>query len=74
MYVVILGNLLSESDIRILAVILAEHLKGSGLNLNQGEHIPKEKVVMHLKNISQHKLAEILREDGGKTFKLMVMS
>ena len=65
-----LGNLLSESDIRILAVILTEHLhnlKERGLNLNQGERISKEEVVIQLKNIGQHELAEILRKDRGKT-------
>ena len=72
MYVVIkfLGNLLSESDIRILAVILTEHLdnlKESGLKFNEGERISKEQVVMHLKKIVQDELAEILRKDGGKT-------
>ena len=69
LYIVILGNLLPESDVRILAVILIEHLhslKEYGLNLKQGERITKEEVVMHLRKIDQHELAEILRKDSGK--------
>jgi hypothetical protein len=63
------GNILTESDIRILAVILAEHLrnlKEQGLNLNEGERITKKEVVIHLQNIDQQELAEILSQDSGK--------
>ena len=64
------GNILTESDIRILNLILSEHLTNlekSGLSLEQSKRITKEEVVMHLRKIDQHKLAELLSEDNGKT-------
>ena len=65
------GNVLTESDIRVLALVLSEYLpnlEGSGLNLKQDNiHITKEELVMHLRNIDQHQLAEIFSEDNGKT-------
>ena len=65
-----LGNVLTERDIRILAVVLAKHLPNlqkSGLNLKQGVRITKEEVVIHLRKIDQRELAEILSEDKGNT-------
>ena len=65
-----LGNILTERDIRILAVVLAKHLpylQNSGLNLKQGVRITKEEVVIHLRKIDRRELAEILSEDKGNT-------
>ena len=63
------GNVLSENDVQILNIVLAEHLsklKESGLNLNQDNCITKEEVVIHLKKIDQHESANILNESKGK--------
>ena len=51
------GNILTESDIRVLDLVLTMHLTNlekSGLSLKQGKRITKEEVVMHLKDIDQH--------------------
>ena len=65
------GNVLIESDIRVLALVLSEYLPNlerSGLNLKQDNiRITKEELVMHLRNIDQHELADIFSEDDGKT-------
>ena len=66
------GNILTESDIRILNIVLAEHLsklKENDFNLNQDEHITKEEVVLHLEKIDQYEFAKILSENKGKAFK-----
>ena len=63
------GNVLTESDIKVLNVVLAGHLPKlmeSGLNLNQDNRITKEEVVMHLQKIDQHEFAKILSESNGK--------
>ena len=61
------GNVLSESDIQILNIVLAEQLpklKESGLSLTHDNRITKEEVVMHLQKIDQHDFAKILRNEG----------
>ena len=70
---------------RILSLALAEHLpklKEQGLNLDpyyrpsnekDGPHITKEEVIVHLEQIDQYKLAEILSEDKGKSITKLVM-
>ena len=76
MYIVISGNLLSESDIQVLALVLSEYLTNlekSGLSLKQGERITKEEVVVQLRKINQHELAEILSKDRGKTSKMVIV-
>ena len=61
-------TVLTESDCRILAIALAEHLEESGLNLYQQDCLhTKEEVVTCLKKIGQHEFAEILCENRGKT-------
>jgi hypothetical protein len=71
------GNLLTENDIRIAALVLAGHLpelEESGLNLNQGERITKEEVVIHLRNIDQHELAKILSREKGMILYMLKFS
>ena len=63
------GNILSESNTRVLALVLSEYLPNleeSGLDLKQDIRITKEELVMHLRNIDQHQLAKIFSEDNGK--------
>ena len=60
---------LTENDIQILKIVLAEHLlklEESGLDLNENNCITKEEVVIHLKKIDQHAFAVILGEEKGK--------
>ena len=73
----IVDETLTESDIRILNIVLAKHLlttelKGrlSGLNLNQDDRPPitKEEVVMFLQEIHQHQFANILSGNRGRTY------
>ena len=64
------GNVLTESDVRVLALVLSEYLPNlerSGLNLKPDIRITKEELVMHLRKIDQHELAKIFSEDDGKT-------
>ena len=63
------GNVLSENDVQILNIVLAEHLsklKETGLILKQDNRITKEEVVIHLKKIDQYESAEILSKSKGK--------
>ena len=68
------GHLLTETELRILNIALAEHLRKlekSGLNLNldhQHNIITKEEVVTHLQKFGQQELAKILSEDRGKLY------
>ena len=67
------GNSLTESDLRILNIVLAEHLpklKESGLSLDY-PHTTKEEVVTHLQKIDQHEFAEILSETRGKILSII---
>ena len=62
------GNVLTESEIQILNIVLAEHLSNLeeiGLHLNQDNRITKEEVVIHLQKVD-NELAKILSENNGK--------
>ena len=63
------GNVLTESDTRVLALVLSEYLPNleeSGLNLEQDIRITKEELVMHLRKIDKNELVEIFSKDNGK--------
>ena len=63
-------NVLTESDLRILNIVLVEHLpklKERGLNLDHIISITKEEVVKCLQQIDQHSLADILSKNQGKS-------
>ena len=62
------GNILTESEIQILNIVLAKQvpkLKEIGLNLNQDNRITKEEVVIHLQKVNDE-LAKILSKNNGK--------
>ena len=74
----ITDNALTESDVRILNIVLAEYLpmlKDSGLNLNQEDHphITKDELVMHLEKINDE-FAKILSESKGKISSIKMIS
>ena len=63
---------LSENELRILGLVLGEHLgllRANGLDLEGAspERLTKERVAMHLRNIGQDQLAQLLSEKRGET-------
>ena len=71
MQLIVGENPLTESNLQILKVVLAEHivtLEEKGLNLSQDDSpVTKEMVVKVLHQIGQQELAKILNEDNGKS-------
>ena len=67
-YIFTVANFLTESDVRILNIVLAEHLPKLEVNLNPDDHPPltKEEVVTGLQSIGQNEFAKILSGKGGK--------
>ena len=60
---------LTEGDLRILNIILVEHLAkliDRGINLNPDDRPTKEEVIKCLQEIEQNDFADILKEDQGK--------
>ena len=69
------GNILTESEIKILKIVLAEHLSNlekNGLYLNQNNHITKEEVVIHLQKVDDE-LAKILSGNNGKISSIKIV-
>ena len=63
---------LSENELRILGLVLGEHLgllRANGLDLEGASpgRLTKERVAMHLRNIGQVQLAQLLSEKRGET-------
>ena len=68
-------NLLTESDLQILKIVLVEHLPKMEkiLNLDQDDPstITKKKVIKCLQQVDQHDFADILKENQGKNNVIM---